>query len=456
MDINFIKKYESRAPRYTSYPPANFFSESVNNSNCKQLISESNSDIPQNISLYLHIPFCPRVCNFCGCTTFLNSDNDFLQTYIKSLKKEIKNVSSLINKSRLATQIHWGGGTPNALEFKYIAEIMDLLHSEFSFDKNAEIAMECNPAYMDFDDIDNYASLGFNRLSAGVQDFDPDVLKIINRLPSKRNVRDLILHMHSRGMKGINIDLVYGLPLQTPDSFANAALKAVESEADRIVTFSYAHVPWIKSAQKILEQKGLPDAEQKLEMFVAANDILTKSGYKFIGMDHYTKPDDALAVALNNGTLKRNFQGYCTSQTTGQVYGFGASAITQLHRCYIQNVKDPQLYCEMINKEGFAVERGYSLSLTQICVREAISEVMCNGILNFSLCANKIGVDVDFVKNAVEYDRTKFSQFVNDGILNLNDDGFILKHEAFAAVRNVAVLLDPMIKNSDKLFSKTI
>lgn len=456
MDIEFIKKYETRAPRYTSYPPANLFNSSVNNDVYKEQITISNSQNPQNISLYVHIPFCPQLCNFCGCTTFFNSDKNRLNRYITALLKEIDTVAALIDKKRNVTQVHWGGGTPNALDFSIIKEVMDKFRSVFNFAPNAEIAMECNPAYMDFADIDNYASAGFNRLSLGIQDFDPVVLKNINRREPKHDVKQLVAYMHSLGMKGINIDLVYGLPGQTPESFTAAAKRAAECDADRIVTFPYAHVPWVKPAQKVLEKLGLPDADQKLHAFVSANQALTSAGYNFIGMDHYCKPDDALSIAAKNGNLKRNFQGYCTAETTGQVYGFGATSITQLHGGYIQNIKNPDLYIETIENQNLAVERGYILSQSQIIVREAINELMCNGLLDFTQCAHKLGVTPDDVKTATAYDPSKFQTFVHDGILTITDNALTLRPDAFLAVRNIAVLLDPMMKDSEKMYSKTI
>ncbi|MCQ2975547.1 MAG: oxygen-independent coproporphyrinogen III oxidase [Bacteroidales bacterium] len=456
MNIDFIKKYETRAPRYTSYPPANFFNNSVDNNVYQQQIEISNGENPQNISLYIHIPFCPRLCNFCGCTTFFNSDINKLNKYIEALEKEIDTVAQLIDLKRPVTQMHWGGGTPNALNFDYIKRIVNRFKKYFKFANNAELAMECNPAYMDLKDIDNYAELGFNRLSIGIQDFDIEVLKNINRQPSKLDISVLINHIHSLGMKGINLDLVYGLPGQTPETFKIAAQKAVDCGADRIVTFPYAHVPWVKPAQKILEQKGLLSADEKLHCFVGAHDILTKAGYNFIGMDHFCKPDDALSIALKNGNLKRNFQGYCTAETTGQVYGFGATSITQLHKSYVQNIKNPDIYIDTINKYGLAVERGYVLSNKEIIVREAINELMCNGKLNFDYCASKLGISVKDIIEATDYKPEKFAQFVNDGILTITNNELKLRQDAFLAVRNIAVLLDPMIKDSGKMFSKTI
>ena len=456
MDIEFIKKYETRAPRYTSYPPANLFNSSVNNDVYKEQITISNSQNPQNISLYVHIPFCPQLCNFCGCTTFFNSDKTRLNRYVSALLTEIDTVSALIDRNRSVTQVHWGGGTPNALDFSIIKQIMDKFRSVFKFAPNAEIAMECNPAYMDFADIDNYASLGFNRLSLGIQDFDQNVLKNIHRQPSKLPVNELIAYMHRLGMKGINLDLVYGLPGQTPESFTAAAQKAADCDADRIVTFPYAHVPWVKPAQKALEALGLPDADQKLHAFVSANQALTSSGYNFIGMDHYCKPDDALSIAAKNGNLKRNFQGYCTAETTGQVYGFGATSITQLHSGYIQNIKNPDKYIETIETQHLAVERGYILNSQEIMVREAINELMCNGLLDFNQCAQKLNVAPVDIISATGYSAEKFQPFVKDGILSITDHCLTLRPDAFLAVRNIAVLLDPMMKDNGNMYSKTI
>jgi oxygen-independent coproporphyrinogen-3 oxidase len=362
MDFQLLKKYNKPGPRYTSYPPATFFHTEYNNDIYIQNIKNSNFEKPENISLYIHLPFCPRLCHFCGCNTIIMQKQDVVSDYINALIKEITTVARELDKKRTVTQIHWGGGTPNSIPLKYIDQVMSEIVKMFSVDKKAEIAMECSPAYLEFEDIAKLKEIGFNRLSLGVQDFNEDVLKLVNRKPSKHPIEDLVSNMKELGFDGVNIDLIYGLPKQTTESFKKSIEKAIKISPDRIVTFSYAHVPWVKSAQKQLEKIGLPTPEEKLEMFGIAYDLLTQNGYISIGMDHYAKPEDELSSALMSKMLHRNFQGYCTKTTTGQVYGFGSSSISQMHGAYSQNLKDIKKYITSVEKTGLAVERGYELT----------------------------------------------------------------------------------------------
>jgi oxygen-independent coproporphyrinogen-3 oxidase len=322
MDNTIFLKYNKPGPRYTSYPPANFFNTNYTEDDYKKSLILSNQQEPQNISLYIHIPFCPKLCFFCGCNTAHMQKNTLIERYIKAIIKEIKSVSKYINKSRKITQIHWGGGTPNSISISLIAEIMDTIRSEFSIAINHEIAMECNPAYLEFEHIKQFSEIGFNRLSLGIQDFDNNILKNLNREPSKYPINDLAKYIKQIGFQGLNIDLIYGLPGQTIESFKRNIEKAIEISPERLVTFSYAHIPWIKPMQKKLEKIGLPTTEEKINMFFNAYNMLTKNGYTAIGMDHYAKPNDSLTIALKQKKLHRNFQGYCTKETTGQVYGF--------------------------------------------------------------------------------------------------------------------------------------
>lgn len=361
IEKDLIKKYNVSGPRYTSYPPANFFHNGFNASDYLKEIEASNVQSPENVSLYIHIPFCPQRCHFCGCSTVIAQKRSIVERYLDALKQEIRNVSSHLNLNRKVTQIHWGGGTPNSISMTFIKDIMDYIKSIFILDKNAEIAMECSPAYLEFSHIDQLSEMGFNRVSLGIQDFREDVLKAVNRQAPRHSVKDLVNYLHIKGFRGINLDFIYGLPLQTIKSFSETLEKAIEIRPDRIVTFSYAHVPWVKQAQKQLEKIGLPGADEKMEMYLNGIEQMQKAGYTFLGIDHFVLPDDDLALAYKNKKLHRNFQGYCTLETTGQVYGFGSSSISQLWGAYAQNFKDFPKYIELIEKNGYAIERGYKL-----------------------------------------------------------------------------------------------
>ena len=295
----FLNKYNVSGPRYTSYPPANFFNGDFTTADYKAQIKASNGQDPANISLYIHIPFCPQRCHFCGCTTVIAQKKSTVERYIDAVKQEIRNVSSLIDLNRKVTQIHWGGGTPNSISMHFIREIMDCIKEIFVIDEKAEIAMECSPAYLDYTHIDQLAEMGFNRMSLGIQDFREDVLKAVNRLASKHPVKELVAYLRAKGFHGINLDFIYGLPLQTVKSFAETLRQAIDIRPDRIVTFSYAHVPWVKEAQKQLETIGLPSADEKMTMLINTIRQMEKSGYISIGIDHFALPDDELARHLN-------------------------------------------------------------------------------------------------------------------------------------------------------------
>ena len=384
VDENLIKKYSKTGPRYTSYPPATFFDENFSNFDFEKKIIQSNDENPQNISVYIHIPFCPQICHFCGCTTESGFTKPFLERYVDAVIKEITYVSKLINKNRKLTQIHWGGGTPNAISYKYIERITNKLYEVFDFSQNYEMAIECNPAHLEFRHIELLKKFGFNRISVGIQDFRDDVLNAINRKPSKLPIDDIIKKIKDEGFTGTNIDLVYGLPLQTVDSFKKTVEKAIDLNTERIVTFSYAHVPSVLPRQKILEKIGFPSSKEKALMYENSYEMFIKSGYVSIGMDHFSKPGDEFEIALKNKQLHRNFQGYCTRETTGQVYAFGASSISQLDSAYSQNIKNAAKYIAEIEKNNLAVFRGYSVIKEQKIVRDAINSIMCNYYLDIN------------------------------------------------------------------------
>ncbi len=456
MDLDIFKKYNRPGPRYTSYPPATFFQGGFTPAQYIEQIEISNHDKPQNISFYVHIPFCNRLCHFCGCTTGISQKEDVIRRYIDAIIKEIKTVSQYLDTNRKVSQIHWGGGTPNAINMGYIEEIMQVFHERFNFIEKPEIAVECHPGELDFKDIDRLAAAGFNRISLGVQDFDPAILKIVNRLPSKRPVEELVSYMKGKGFHGVNLDLIYGLPGQTQESFAENIQKAIEVSPDRLATFSYAHVPWVKSAQKILEKRGLPNPDEKLQMFLEGLNALTAAGYVTIGMDHYAKASDDLSLALKNNTLHRNFQGYATRETTGQVYGFGSSSITQLWGSYIQNVKTFKQYIEEINKHGLAPDRAYVLTPENQVVREVITEIMCNGRMDFDEVAAQFGKQGDEIKEIVQFSPEKLQEFIDDQLVSIKGNTVNVHKEGFFVVRNIAMAFDPLLKTSDAMYSKTI
>ena len=456
MNLDIFKKYNKPGPRYTSYPPATFFQGGFSPAQYIEQIEQSNHDEPQNLSFYVHIPFCPRLCHFCGCNTGVSKKEDVIRRYVDALIKEIKTVSQYIDPSRKVSQIHWGGGTPNSINLGYVEEIMSTFDERFQFVEHPEIAMECHPGYLEYEHIDRLKAAGFNRVSLGVQDFDPKILKIVNRAPSMHPVEDLVAYMREKDFRGINLDLIYGLPGQTPESFIQNTEKAIEVSPDRLATFSYAHVPWVKAAQKILEKHGLPGPDVKLQMFLNGYNMLTEAGYVAIGMDHYAKEDDDLSKALRNKTLHRNFQGYATRETTGQVYGFGSSSITQLWGAYIQNKKTYPKYIEEIEQNGLASENAYVLKPEEQITREVITEVMCNGEMNFSEVGKRFNKTAEEIKAVVQFEPEKLQEFIDDGLVQIEGDTVHVLREGFFIVRNIAMAFDPLLKTSEAMYSKTI
>tara|TARA_Y100001947_G_scaffold45286_1_gene37693 strand:+ start:280 stop:1659 length:1380 start_codon:yes stop_codon:yes gene_type:complete len=453
---DLIKKYNEAGPRYTSYPPATFFNEYFKNEDYLESIEKSNYEKPENISIYVHVPFCPQICHFCGCTTETGFSRPFLERYIDAVIKEIEFVSSKIHSSRKLTQVHWGGGTPNAISYKYIERITNKLKEKFDFAENYEMAIECNPAHLEFRHIELLKKFGFNRISIGIQDFRDDVLDAINRRPSKRPMEDIVKKIFDEGFTGTNIDLVYGLPLQTVDSFKETVERAIKLNTERIVTFSYAHVPSVIPRQKVLEDVGFPSAADKAKMYENSYDQLIKAGYVSIGMDHYSKPNDEFAVALKEKQLHRNFQGYCTRATTGQVYGFGASSISQLDSAYSQNIKTTSQYIENIENNNLAVLRGYSLNDNEKIVRYIINSIMCNYYVDLHQVARYFASSIYDIKKVIQYSESNFNDFISDGLIDINDDVITVHKRGRLFTRNISMRFDPLINKKVGTYSNTI
>lgn len=452
-----LNKYNVPVPRYTSYPPANHFKDSFSDGDYLKILKESNNRKPEKIAFYIHIPFCQKICYYCGCNACSIGNGNLVAPYLDALMKEIELVSGHIDKSRLVSQIHYGGGTPNSLDVRAIARINDYFFKNFSFTDNPEIAIECNPAYLDYKYIDDLISSGFNRFSLGIQDFNNDILRQVNRLPSAIPPADLFNYIKSSGKNiNVNFDFIYGLPGQTVDSFSDTIQKAIAIKPDRLVTFSYAHVPWIKKHQIILEKKGLPAPGEKMNMFLAAYSLLKDSGYMPIGLDHFVLPTDDLYKAENDGTLHRNFQGYCTRLTTGQVYAFGVTAISQLEQGYSQNKKEISEYISDIELGKLPVERGYILSEDQIITREVITEIMCNKKLSLSGFSEAKKISVNDLKNALKRDDAILKGFEEDGLIMFTSDLIEVTELGTLFIRNIAASLDKEYQEKVQTYSKTV
>jgi oxygen-independent coproporphyrinogen-3 oxidase len=456
IDKDLIKKYNKPGPRYTSYPPANHFTEEFTESDHVQMLKASNAQSPGKISLYIHIPFCPQICYFCGCNTRLMRGRRGLNQYLEALLQEIAMVAAVLDPTRRVSQIHWGGGTPNSLPLESIQMVMDKIREHFTLDEDPEIAMECSPAYLSLEDVIALSRMGFNRMSLGIQDMNVDLLRKLNRRPALYPYEDIYRTAKKAGFKGVNFDFVYGLPDQTLEDHLSSIQRAVDISPERIVTFSYAHVPWFKEHQKKLEVYHLPGADEKLNMLESSFNLLQQNGYVPIGMDHYAKPDDELSQALKNKTLHRNFQGYTTQEKTGQVYAFGATGISQLSAGYSQNVRSVDEYIRRIGQGHFPVFRGYRLNETEKIRRMVLNEIMCNHYLNFQQVADRMGVTSPEVKRLVEYRPEKLEEFVRDGLLTCDEEHVKVSSKGFFLIRNIAMSFDPMLTNRKDQYSKTI
>ncbi len=454
-DNKLLKKYNVPTPRYTSYPPANFFTFDFDYYKAIEAVNKSNVEIPENISFYLHIPFCSQLCYYCGCNTVITKDKNIISDYVEVLKKEILLYKEHLSADRKISQIHWGGGTPNYLDISQIKDIMQVFYENFNFIENPEIAMECHPAHLTYDFMNLSADLGFNRFSIGIQDFSEDVLNNVNRALPNLPVEDLVSFLHNKGIS-VNMDFVYGLPGQTLESFRYTIQKAADISPDRLALFSYAHVPWVKTHQKILERYNLPDAELKTKLFDEAYKILTENGYISIGLDHFAKPEDELSQASENKMLNRNFQGYCTRRTTGQVYALGISGISQLSNAYLQNTKDLTVYKSQIEKGIFPFEKVYFLNKNEKIIGYIITEIMSNRFISFNTVEKRFNILYDEILSITELNIDKLKEFENEGLVFFNGKEIFVTHKGMFFLRNIAVLFDPLFKNTEKKFSKSL
>jgi len=456
IDKRLIEKYDKPLPRYTSYPPATSFNSEYTGHDYKKSVLLSNNHTPQGISLYLHIPFCPQLCLYCGCTTLISRNDELISEYLEVLKKEIKMVAKWIDLTRPVTQIHWGGGTPNSLSIEQLSDIMTLIDSTFKIETTTEIAIECHPAYLDIEYLDSLFKMGFNRISLGIQDFDQNVLNTVHRSLPALPIETLTKYMRKNGV-GVNYDFIYGLPGQTEESFLRTIKKALELKPDRLVTFSYAHVPWVKPHQSTLEKAGLPSASEKLAMFTSAYQMIIDSGdYMAIGLDHFALKNDGLSQALSNHRLHRNFQGYCTRETTGQVYAFGMSAISQLYDSYAQNTKNIKTYIDLINNGKPATEKGYKITNEELIIKEVIIELMCNNRLNWQNIAQRFNISTEQLKKITEYSEEKMQPYVDDNLLVINKDTLNITEIGRFTIRNIVAELDPKLNSGNRRFSKSI
>ncbi len=343
IDYDVLKRFNSQGPRYTSYPTAPMFSEEFTADDFKREIIDTNKETDRPLSLYFHFPFCAKLCYFCGCTMRVTHDRKLIGQYNDYLKKEIDLIGALVSKRRKVAQMHWGGGTPSYLLPEEIREVGKYIRERFDFADEAEASVEIDPRNMVREHIEAFAEIGFNRTSFGVQDFNLRVQQAINRVQSEETTRQVVVWAREFGFRSVNLDLIYGLPFQTVETFSETVDKVIDISPERIAVFNYAHVPWLKKHQAIMPTEAMPSPDERLAILKMASEKLTNAGYEYIGMDHFAKPTDELAVAQREGTLYRNFQGYST-RAGADLYAFGMSAISQFENIYAQNHKDFKAY----------------------------------------------------------------------------------------------------------------
>lgn len=450
VDSDLIRKYNQPVPRYTSYPTALKFCIIDDAESRHALCRDSEDDSP--LSLYFHLPFCNSLCWFCGCTKIISTNSDLADVYIDYLEKEMDLVKPFLGPNRKVAQLHYGGGTPNFLTPKQLDRLTQAIHSRFDFYSDAEKSVELDPRTLTKEKVEALKRLGVNRASIGVQDVNLEVQKAIHRIQSTETNLNTIGWLKECGIEKLNIDLIYGLPLQTVESFSQTLDEVIQYNPDRFALFSYAHVPWSKPAQKILERSNLPSAEEKIGMLTQSMKRFKESGYCHIGMDHFTKQDDSLAIAQRAKTLQRNFQGYSLYKNA-QICGFGISAISQTRKTYRQNFKDLETYYRYLDEVRCPVERGYLLTKEDKRRRRVIMRLMCDMELDYQKMGQEL--ELDF-KNAFANELKRLVPLSQDGLIKFTENGFQVTAIGRLLIRNIASIFDAYYGKSDTKYSKAV
>ena len=440
-----IRKYDALGPRYTSYPTADRFHEGFGATDYLAAL-ETRRASPQStpLSLYCHLPFCESICYYCGCNKVVTKDRSRSTPYVHKLLHEIALVASHLDTAAPVTQLHWGGGTPTFLPPNEMATLMERLRSTFSFATDAEISIEVDPRRVDAETIGFLRGLGFNRMSLGIQDYDPAVQLAVNRIQSEAETRAIIDAGRHFGFASLNVDLIYGLPLQTVEGFRTTLDKVIAASPDRIALYSFAHVPHMFKQQRGIDVTQLPSAETKLAIFALAVDKLGAAGYRYIGMDHFARPDDELALAQAAGKLHRNFQGYST-QPDCDLVAFGVSAIGKIGNIYVQNVRTLEPYYERLEQNTLPTLRGYSLDPDDVLRRDVIARLMCG----FDLRKHEIesAHDIDFDAYFAT-EMAALEPLAGDGIVVLDDGGIRVTPLGRFFVRVVAMVFDRHLRET--------
>lgn len=454
MDAALIAKYDRPGPRYTSYPTAPQWREQIDSARYAEILRNSNR-AARPLSLYLHLPFCEEHCTFCGCNVIITKQKAVTEPYIAAVEHEYAQLAEHLDPARPVVQLHWGGGTPTYLTCEQLTRVWNATTQHFRFAPNAEIGIEVDPRVTTADQLSTLHQLGFNRLSLGVQDFNPQVQHAINRHQSYEHTATIITHGRALGFASINVDLIYGLPHQTVDSFRDTVQALLALNPDRVACYSFAYVPWLKAQQRTLDPTTLPDANTKLAIWTNTLAQFTTAGYVSIGFDHFAKPGDELSQALRHGTLWRNFQGYTTQRGTDLI-ACGITGISDVDGHYIQNVKKLPAYYRAVQSQRFPVEHGCTLSHDDKLRRHVIRELLCNNQLDLRQVPTEWGITFEeYFANTVPQLRA----MATDGLLTLTDTALTITPRGRPFARNIAMCFDAYLTHDDSQqlqYSRTV
>lgn len=452
-DLDLINRYNKSGPRYTSYPTALELHEGFGDAEYRNQIAKSNA-VGGPLSLYFHIPFCDTVCFYCACNKIITKNRAHAVPYLNSLVSEIAMQGDLFDKNRLVNQLHWGGGTPTFLNFEQMKRLMDATRQHFSLrdDDQGEYSIEVDPRETNDQTIAQLRQLGFNRISLGLQDFDPAVQKAVNRLQSQQQTFAVLEAARKQGFRSTNVDLIYGLPLQTEQTFASTLDQVLEYSPDRFSIFNYAHMPSKFKTQRQINEADMPTPALRLEILQMVGKKLTDAGYVYIGMDHFAKPDDELAIAQREGKLYRNFQGYSTHSDCDLV-GMGVTSIGRVGDAYLQNYKELDEYNQAIAEGKLAVFRGVALDEDDKLRRAVITDLICHFELSFKT------IETEFNINFAEYfapELENLAMMQTDGLLRLDQNGIQVEAAGRLLIRNICMVFDKYLALKQQQFSRVI
>lgn len=440
MNIDLLHKYSGAVPRYTSYPTAPHFHEGIDNTTYRGWLGALGHR--NRLSLYVHIPYCDRLCWFCACHTKHTLKYEPIAIYLEALKQEIAAVGALVSPDAVVSAVHFGGGSPTMLDPQDMQDLMDCLRRHFTFGLAPEISVEMDPNDLDDSRYDALAAIGMSRASLGVQDFDDKVQKTINRIQSFEQTKSVVDAVRARGVHSVNCDILYGLPFQTCETLKTTVDQIVSLAPDRIALFGYAHVPWMKKHQSLIPEHALPDVAERYRQMTMAGEMLRHAGYSQIGIDHFARPTDTLSQAAQAGALRRNFQGY-TTDTADALIGLGASSIGRLPQGYVQNMVATGEYQRMVGEGGLAAVKGIELSQDDHLRSHVIERLMCDFSIDLSDLQHRFGK----VSHSVRDQAQQFAAGDRDGLVRLDADIFAVTEVGRPFVRNIAAIFDTYLGN---------